>query len=219
MIFAVAHSMRYSISIFCVLTIFGISACSSASKERSHPVAADSTFEHATFALGCFWHSEEIFLEIKGVKEALPGYAGGTVVDPTYDEVCSNGTGHAETVDVTYDPSQISYAKLLEVFFAEHDPTTMNRQGPDIGSQYRSAIFYHNADQKREAETYIAKLTSEHKYASPIVTQVVPFTKFYRAEDYQLRYYRNHPDQGYVAGVTKPEVEKFRRDFPELVKP
>ena len=121
-------------------------------------------------------------------------------------------------MDVAYDPAQISYTKLLEVFFAEHDPTTADRQGPDEGPQYRSAIFYHNEEQKQEAEAYIAKLNAEHKYASPIVTQLAQFSKFYRAEDYHLRYYRNHPDQGYVAAVTKPEVEKFQKDFPELVK-
>ncbi len=202
---------------------FAGTACSSSAKHTT-PITEeissdDSTLEHATFAMGCFWHSEEIFLEIKGVKNALPGYAGGTVANPSYDEVCTGTTGHAECVDVAFDPKEISYKKLLEVFFAEHDPTTLNRQGPDEGPQYRSVVFYRNDEQKQEAEDYIKYLTASHKYASPIVTEVRPLAKFYRAEDYHLRYYRNHPDQGYVANVTKPEVEQFRRDFPELIKP
>ena len=127
-------------------------------------------------------------------------------------------TGYAESVDVTYDPSVVSYSKLLEVFFAEHDPTTPNYAAPDEGPQYRSVIFYRNADQKKQAEEYIAKLTTSNKYSNPIITQVTQFTKFYKAEDYHIRYYRNHPSgQSYIDHVTKPEVEKFRKDFPELV--
>ena len=180
--------------------------------------ASDSTLQHATFAMGCFWHSEEIFLEIKGVKDALPGYCGGTSANPSYEEVGTGTTGYAESVDIAYDPAQISYEKLLEVFFAEHDPTTLNRQGPDEGSQYRSAIFYHDASQKKAAEDYIAKLASSHRYSNKIVTQVAPYDKFYRAEDYHLRYFRKHPSQPYVAAVTTPEVEKFRKDFPDLLQ-
>ena len=179
----------------------------------------DSTVQHATFAMGCFWHSEEIFSEIKGVKEALPGYSGQDArKNPTYEEVSSGSTGYAESVDITYDPSQISYQKLLEVLFAEHDPTTPNAQYPDEGPQYRSAIFYRTADQKQQAEAYIAKLTAEHRFAAPVITQVAPFTAFYRAEDYHIHYCRNHPDQPYIAHVTRPEVEKFRKDFPQLLK-
>jgi peptide-methionine (S)-S-oxide reductase len=175
-----------------------------------------ATVQHATFAMGCFWHSEEIFLEIKGVKDAEPGYCGGTESNPSYELVGSGSTRYAESVDVAFDPTQISYRKLLEVFFAEHDPTTVDRQGPDEGPQYRSAIFYHTPEQKQEAESYIRQIAG--KYPSPIVTQIAPFSKFWRAEDYHLRYFRNHPDQGYIASVTKPEVEKFRKDFPDLVK-
>ena len=202
-------------------TLFFLTSCHATAKTDATPAVDTSSnpnLQHATFALGCFWHSEEIFLEIKGVKNALPGYCGGTEANPSYDLVSSKETRYAESVDVAYDPSQISYEKLLEVFFTEHDPTTIDRQGNDEGPEYRSAIFYRNAEQKQEAEAYIAKLNADHKYSSPIVTQVAPLTKFWRAEDYHLRYYRNHPDQGYIAGVTRPEVEKFRRDFPELVK-
>ncbi len=174
--------------------------------------------EKASFGMGCFWHSEEMFSEIKGVKEAMPGYSGGKKEDAKYDAVGSGSTGHAETVDLSYNPAVISYQKLLEVFFAEHDPTTPNYSYPDSGPQYRSVIFYRNADQKQAAESYIEKLNASGKFKNKIVTQVVPFESFYRAEDYHIQYYRKHPDQGYIARVTKPEVEKFRKDFPELLK-
>jgi peptide-methionine (S)-S-oxide reductase len=214
-----SHKRMLSIAIATAVTIFAVISCNGSAKREPAPILTqdnDSTLQHATFAMGCFWHSEEIFLEIKGVKNALPGYSGGTETNPSYEMVGSGETRYAESVDVAFDPSQISYKKLLEVFFAEHDPTTLDRQGPDEGPQYRSAIFYHNAEQKQEAESYIREISD--KYSSPIVTQVAPFTQFYRAEEYHLRYYRNHPDQGYIVAVTKPEVEKFRQDFPELVK-
>lgn len=179
-------------------------------------ISADSTTEHATFAMGCFWHSEEIFLEVKGVKNAVPGYCGGTEPNPSYELVGSSTTRYAESVDVEYDPTQISYEKLLEVFFTEHDPTAVDRQGPDEGPQYRSAIFYHNDEQKQEANAYISRISG--RYSSPIVTQVAPCTTFWKAENYHLHYYRNHPDQPYIAEVTQPEVEKFRKDFPNLLK-
>lgn len=178
----------------------------------------DSTLQHATFAMGCFWHSEEIFLELKGVKEALPGYCGGTEPNPSYDMVGSGTTRYAESVDVAFDPHEISYEKLLEVFFAEHDPTIRDRQGNDEGPQYRSAIFYRNPDQRQAATAYVAHLAFEHRYASPIVTEVSSFRQFYRAEDYHLRYFQKHPGQPYIEAVTRPEVEKFRRDFPALLK-
>lgn len=174
--------------------------------------------EHATFALGCFWHSEEMFLELKGVENALPGYCGGTEKDPDYETVGSGSTGYAESVDVTFDPKVISYRQLLEVFFAEHDPTMLNQQGPDVGSQYRSAVFYRNADQKKAIEEYLASLKQSHKYSKPIVTEVSPYRKFYRAEDYHLRYVQKHPDESYVAHVTIPELQQFRHDFPQLLK-
>ena len=211
------------LSVLSALAVMGpvIVACNGSSKPAAAQAAVaqfddDSTLQHATFSMGCFWHSEEIFLEIKGVKNALPGYCGGTEPNPSYEEVGSGTTRYAESVDVEYDPTQISYQKLLEVFFAEHDPTTVDRQGPDEGPQYRSAIFYRNAEQQGEAEAYIRQISG--RYSSPIVTQVAPFTKFWRAEAYHLRYYRNHPDQPYIVGVTRPEVEKFRKDFPELRK-
>jgi peptide-methionine (S)-S-oxide reductase len=172
----------------------------------------------ATFAMGCFWHSEEIFLEIKGVVDALPGYSGGTESNPNYEQVGTGSTRYAESVNVIYDPKTISYQKLLEIFFAEHDPTTPDMAYPDEGPQYRSAVFYHNASQKQEADSYISSLAASRKYSGKIVTEVSPFKTFYRAEDYHLRYFRHHPDQPYVAHVTTPEVMKFRKDFPDLVR-
>ena len=176
------------------------------------------SLQKATFALGCFWHSEEMFSELKGVKEAVPGYSGGKTKNPSYEEVSTGTTGHAESVDVTFDPAVISYDKLVEVFFTEHDPTTPNYAAPDEGPQYRSVIFYRNEDQKKAAEKYINYLSSSHKYIKPIITQVVPFSVFYKAEDYHIHYYRKNPDQGYISAVTRPEVEKFRKDFKDLLK-
>lgn len=216
--------MKYLSVILFMLSYIATAGCSPRQGEAKVEGAKETAeinknSEHATFAMGCFWHSEEIFSEIKGVAEALPGYSGGTVKDPSYEEVCSEKTGHAETVDIAYDPSVITYAKLLEVFFAEHDPTTPDMAYPDRGNQYRSVIFYRTPEQKKEADEYIAKLTASKKYTNPIITQVVPFTKFYPAEDYHIAYYRKHlSGQSYIDNVTKPEVEKFRKDFPELVK-
>ncbi|HEY3875033.1 MAG TPA: peptide-methionine (S)-S-oxide reductase MsrA [Candidatus Kapabacteria bacterium] len=206
-------------TILLTVTLVAVIACNGSSKKETIPPITvsdtDANLQYATFSMGCFWHSEEIFLEIKGVKNALPGYCGGTEADPSYDLVGSGTTRYAESVDVAFDPAQISYEKLLEVFFAEHDPTTPDQQGPDEGPQYRSAIFYRNEAQREAAESYIKQISG--RYPAPIVTEVAPFKKFYRAEDYHLRYFRNHPDQPYIASVTKPEVEKFRKDFPELL--
>ncbi len=217
--------MHYRIINLFLLFSFVAAGCSAKQgKAESAPVQETSqtseskNLEHATFAMGCFWHSEEIFSEIKGVKEALPGYSGGTEKDPSYEMVGTGSTGHAESVDVTYDPSVISYQKLLEIFFTEHDPTTPNYAAPDEGPQYRSVVFYRNDAQKKAADEYIAKLTASHKYSNPVITQVSPFTKFYKAENYHIQYYKRHPSgQSYIDNVTKPEVERFRKDFPELV--
>ena len=217
--------MRYFIvNLFLLLSFVSVGCSAKQNETKSAEIkpvvetSGDKTTEHATFAMGCFWHSEEIFSEIKGVKEALPGYSGGTEKDPSYEMVGTGSTGYAESVDVTYDPAVISYAKLLEIFFAEHDPTTPNYAAPDEGPQYRSVIFYRNDAQKKDAEEYIAKLTSSHKFAKPIITQVSPFVKFYKAENYHIQYYKRHPSgQSYIDNVTKPEVERFRKDFPELV--
>jgi peptide-methionine (S)-S-oxide reductase len=186
--------------------------------EATAAVDKNARTETATFAMGCFWHSEEMFAELKGVIESTPGYSGGTEKNPSYEEVSMGNTRHAESVDITYDPAVITYEKLLQVFFTEHDPTTPDYAAPDEGPQYRSMIFYRNAGQKQKAENYIASLTAQKKYPHPIITEVVPFTAFYKAEAYHIHYYRLHPDQGYIASVTRPEIEKFRKDFKDWLK-
>lgn len=160
---------------------------------NSHKAAAAppsaQKLDKAYFAAGCFWKTQYIFSKVPGVVKTMVGYTGGTLVNPTYEQVCSHTTGHAEAAEVVYDPAKVSYRKLLEVLFAHHDPTTRNRQGPDVGDQYRSAIFYVNDEQKKEALAYIAELTKEKKFSKPIVTLVVPSTKFYKAEDYHQNYF------------------------------
>ncbi|GAA4784416.1 peptide-methionine (S)-S-oxide reductase MsrA [Olivibacter ginsenosidimutans] len=167
----------------------------------------------ATFGGGCFWCTEIIFQQLEGVTSIKPGYMGGHTVNPTYKEVCSGDTGHAEVVQLEYDPNQISYKKLLGVFFKTHDPTTLNRQGNDVGPQYRSVIFYHDPEQKFEAETWINKLVEEEVYDAPIVTEVVPAQAFYEAEDYHHDYFNNNPDNPYCAAVIQPKLQKFLRSL------
>ncbi|WP_460943004.1 peptide-methionine (S)-S-oxide reductase MsrA [Spirosoma daeguense] len=178
-----------------------------------------ANLEKATFGTGCFWCTEAVYESLDGVISAVSGYEGGQKVNPTYKEVCTGETGHAECVEVTYDPSKITYTELLEAFFRSHDPTTLNRQGNDIGTQYRSAIFYHNDEQKKLAETAKTELDKSGAYGSKIVTQVVPATTFYEAEAYHQNYFANNPNQGYCAFVVAPKLEKFRKVFKEKLKP
>ena len=173
----------------------------------------------ATFGEGCFWCSEAIFSELVGVVKAEPGYSGGSVPSPTYEQVCTDKTGHAEVVQVTFDPAQIAFRDLLEVFFSTHDPTTLNRQGADVGTQYRSVVFFHDAEQKREVEEVIAELTREDVFRDPVVTQVVPFEKFYPAEEYHHDYFRRNPGQGYCQAVIAPKLAKFRAHHKQRLKP
>jgi peptide-methionine (S)-S-oxide reductase len=175
--------------------------------------------EMATFGTGCFWCTEAIFKELEGVVSVVPGYAGGHTVNPSYKEVCSGETGHAECTQIVYDPSKISYDELLEVFFKVHDPTSMNRQGNDIGTQYRSVIFYHNDEQKGLAEKYKVELDRSGAYDKPIVTQIAPLEKFYPAENYHHDYYEYNKDKNpYCAVVVRPKLEKFRKVFSEKLK-
>jgi peptide-methionine (S)-S-oxide reductase len=167
----------------------------------------------ATLAGGCFWCLEAVYQEMAGVTSVVSGYAGGHVANPTYEQICGKGTGHAEVVQLTFDPSAVTYRDILEVFFAVHDPTTPNRQGNDIGPQYRSAIFYHDNDQKRVAESLIAELTAESVFSSPIVTEVRALETFYPAETYHQNYYRQHSSQPYCAFVISPKLAKFRQKF------
>ncbi len=172
----------------------------------------------ATLGGGCFWCLEAVYEPLRGVEKVESGYAGGQAPNPTYRQVCSGTTGHAEVVQVTFDPSIISYREILEVFFALHDPTTLNRQGADVGTQYRSVIFHHSPEQKQTAEALIDELNARGVWDSPIVTEVVPFAGFYKAEDYHQGYFRNNPDQGYCQVVVAPKVAKLRKQFADRIK-
>jgi len=177
-----------------------------------------SNLEIATFGSGCFWCSEAVFSELRGVVKVEPGYAGGTVANPTYEEVCTDTTGHAEVAQVTFDPSVITYRELLEVLFSTHDPTTLNRQGADEGTQYRSVIFYRDEGQKREAEGIIGELTKDKVFRNPIVTQIVPLDAFYPAEDYHRDYYRRNSSKPYCQAVIAPKLAKFRAHWKSKLK-
>jgi peptide-methionine (S)-S-oxide reductase len=172
----------------------------------------------ATFGGGCFWCLEPVFDDLRGVLSVESGYAGGHVPNPTYAQVCSGNTGHAEVVQVVFDPREISYKDLLRVFFSIHDPTTLNRQGADAGTQYRSVIFYHSDEQKAQAEEIIKSLQDEGVWNKQIVTQVVPFEAFYRAEDYHQEYFANNPAQPYCNVVIAPKVAKFRKQYTQMLK-
>lgn len=184
------------------------------------PSATDTigTLDTATFAGGCFWCTEAQFQVLRGVDTVISGYTGGTVPNPSYKQVTTGRTGHAEAINVIYRPDVITYDELLEAFFIAHDPTQLNRQGNDIGTQYRSAIFYHNDDQKEKAAYYIRRLTEEKIYDQPIVTRLEPYTVFYVAEDYHQNYFRLNPAQAYCQYVIVPKLEKFRKVFKERLK-
>ncbi len=172
----------------------------------------------ATLAGGCFWCLEAVFDELRGVESVESGYSGGSVANPSYHDVCTGRTGHAEATQIKFDPAVISYRDLLNVFFAVHDPTTLNRQGNDVGTQYRSAIFYHNEAQKAEAEQLIGELNAQHIWDKPIVTEVAKFDKFYAAEDYHQEYFAKNPYQPYCVAVVAPKVSKFRKHFIDRLK-
>jgi peptide-methionine (S)-S-oxide reductase len=177
-----------------------------------------SRTEVATFGAGCFWCTEAQFQQLKGVEKVESGYSGGHVEDPTYKMVCTGNTGHAEVTNVYYDPSQISYDELLAAFWVTHDPTQLNRQGNDVGTQYRSAIFYHNEEQKKKAEEYKRRLNEEKAYAEDVVTTIEPFVKFYKAEDYHQNYYNQNSNEGYCQFVVKPKLDKFKKVFKDKLK-
>jgi peptide-methionine (S)-S-oxide reductase len=174
--------------------------------------------EVATLAGGCFWCTEAVFSIVKGVEKVEPGYTGGHVPNPTYEQVSSGTTGHAEAAQITFDPSVISYREVLEIFFATHDPTTLNRQGPDVGTQYRSAIFYHNEEQKTVADQVIDELEKEEIWDAPIVTQVQPLREFYRAETYHKDYYQRHPNEPYCQAIITPKIVKLQQRFMNKLK-
>ncbi len=172
-----------------------------------------------TFGNGCFWCTEAIFTTVKGVLKVASGYMGGHTDNPTYKEVCTGTTGHAEVLDVEFDADVISFDELLLIFFRTHNPTTLNRQGNDVGTQYRSAIFYYNDEQKQASEEMIKKLTDEHIYDDPIVTEITPASKFYKAEDYHQNYFEGNASQPYCAFVIQPKLNKFAKEFAEKIKP
>lgn len=174
--------------------------------------------EKATFGTGCFWCTEAMYNSLDGVISAISGYEGGYKANPTYKEVCTGTTGHAECVEVTFDPSKVSYQELLQAFFRSHDPTTLNRQGADVGTQYRSVIFYHTDEQKRLAETAKEELNKAGAYNDPVVTEISPASTFYEAEAYHQNYFANNPNQGYCAFVIAPKLDKFRKVFKEKLK-
>jgi peptide-methionine (S)-S-oxide reductase len=178
----------------------------------------NDNFETATLAAGCFWCVEAVFDDLEGVTDVVSGYSGGHKENPTYAEVCTGETGHAEVVQITFDPKIISYADILRVFFTVHDPTTLNRQGNDVGTQYRSAIFYHNPEQKRTAEEIRDEIAAAGIYDDPIVTEITPFDRFWPAEDYHQEYFANNPNQPYCAAVVAPKVAKFRRKYAARLK-
>jgi len=179
---------------------------------------AENEFKLATFGSGCFWCTQAIFQRLDGVEKAVSGYSGGHVDNPSYEQVCTGMTGHAESVQITYDPAKVSYDDLLEVFWKTHDPTTRNRQGNDVGPQYRSVIFYHDAEQKKLAESYKKKLEAERIWNRPIVTEIEPYAKFWPAEAYHQNYYENNPSQGYCNVVITPKIEKFTKIFKDRLK-
>jgi peptide-methionine (S)-S-oxide reductase len=181
-------------------------------------VNSNPKLELATLAGGCFWCLEAVFQEVKGVEKVVPGYTGGKTVNPTYEQVCSGNTGHAEAVQVTFNPAKISYPEILDIFFSIHDATTLNQQGDDIGTQYRSAIFYHNAQQANIAEAFIVQLHKDRRLTGSIVTQVAPFEKFYPAEDYHCDYYKNQPEKAYCQLVISPKLKKFRKEWASSLK-
>jgi peptide-methionine (S)-S-oxide reductase len=179
---------------------------------------SSSRMQQATLAGGCFWCLQPLFQELRGVTHVDCGYAGGHAKNPTYEEVCTDTTGHAEAVQVNFDPAVVTYEDLLHVFFTVHDPTTQDRQAGDVGTQYRSAVFYHDAGQKATAEKVLRELEQEKVWDDPIVTEVAPFTNFYRAEEYHQDYYRKNPYAGYCMAVIRPKVSKFRKKYAERLK-
>lgn len=190
----------------------------SAVKPGTSDVKPETGLEVATFGAGCFWCVEAQFQMLDGVVKVESGYSGGHVKNPSYKEVCTGSTGHAEVVNVTFDPKKISFDEMLAAFWQTHDPTQLNRQGNDIGTQYRSVIFYHNDNQKQLAEKYKKKLNDEKVYDAPVVTEIAPYSVFYRAEDYHMNYYNQNSDEGYCQFVIRPKVEKFQKVFKAKLK-
>jgi peptide-methionine (S)-S-oxide reductase len=206
-----------------ILGFFNIFSCAqkespNAQKFTAVSLTSEIKMDTATFGNGCFWCTEAIFQQLEGVSKVTSGYSGGHVKNPTYEQVCEKNTGHAEAIQIEYDPSKISYDELLEVFWQTHDPTTLNRQGNDVGPQYRSVIFYHNGAEKAKAEKYKAELDKSGAFDKPIVTAIEPYKNFYAAENYHQNYYNNNGSQPYCYFVIKPKLEKFEKVFKNKLK-
>ena len=208
---------RYSIFLLFIYLI-SCNTTNVESKELIKTNTIQQAMDTITFGAGCFWCVEAMFSDLKGVDKVVSGYAGGTVKNPSYKEVCAGNTGHAEVCQVTYNPTIITYKELLEVFWQVHDPTTLNRQGGDVGTQYRSAIFYHTNEQKEIAEEFKKVLNNEKAYPNPIVTEITAFTNFYPAEDYHQDYFELNGENPYCSAVVKPKLEKFRTIFKDKLK-
>ena len=204
----------FVVTIFSIIFFMGCAQTQPSSIKISEGSKQKSAHEAvATFAEGCFWHTEIVFQSLVGVRDAVSGYSGGSDTDPDYEKVCTGETGHAESVNVYYDPSKISYETLVKAFFSSHDPTELNRQGNDEGTQYRSIAFYRNENERKIIQAEIDRLKAEKKYSGKIVTEVKPFAKFYPAEDYHQEYILHHPDNPYVQHVSIPDFERFRKEF------
>ena len=207
-----------------VISFVGLSSCAQKDnsvkikKETKTMTSTNKNLDTATFGTGCFWCTEAVFQQLEGVEKVTSGYSGGHVVNPTYEEVCSKTTGHAECLNIVYDTTKITFDELLEVFWQVHDPTTLNRQGADAGPQYRSVVFYHNAEQKARAEKYKTDLDKSGAWDNPIVTTLEKFDVFYSAEDYHQNYYNNNSGQGYCQFVIRPKLDKFEKVFKNKLK-
>lgn len=214
---SVIHLLFFSFWIF-----LSVNSCAQKKNDQKRVAKIDKValegYERATLAGGCFWCVEAIFERVEGVKAVISGYSGGTEENPTYNAVASGNTSHAEAVEIYFDPETISYEMILEIFFATHDPTTLNRQGPDIGKQYRSSVFYHNNEQKEKALKVIDELDKEKVFQNPIVTEVVPYVQFFEAEDYHQDYYEYNPNNPYIINVTRPKVLKFEKEYQDYLK-
>ena len=211
--------MRTYFAIIISIVLLGVSCQSGTANDQDQTNDKDmSNKEIATFGAGCFWCVEAVFENLKGVEKVVSGYMGGKVKNPSYREVCAGTTGHAEVCQIYFDPKIITYAEMLEVFWKTHDPTTLNRQGNDVGTQYRSVIFYHDEEQRKEAEYYLKKLDESGAYPDPIVTQIEAAADFYVAEDYHQNYFDLNPNQPYCSFVIQPKVEKFKKAFADKLK-
>ncbi|GMV81694.1 MAG: peptide methionine sulfoxide reductase MsrA [Planctomycetota bacterium] len=193
--------------------LIAVAFAAHAAEPKEEPTMPEPKTELATFGQGCFWCAEAIFVRIDGVSKSVSGYMGGKIENPTYKQICNGDTGHAEVIQVTYDPAKVSFDKLLDVFFTSHDPTTLNRQGNDVGTQYRSVVFYHSEAQKKQAEAAKAKWNQSGKFRNPIVTEISPAQTFYKAEDYHQEYFKLNPNQPYCRAIIAPKVEKLEKEL------